>query len=284
MPELERTLARLGEELDWPRTPDLAASVTARLRAAEEATSAGAPPAPAREPTHPALARRPSLRPRFVLPARPASLRRSLALALVALLVLAGAVLAAVPGARDAVLELFGLQGATVEQRRTLPTPPADRPLDLGRRTTLAGARDRLAFAPLLPAGLGPPDGVYVREAVPGGELLLAYEPSRELPRARSTRLGLLVTEFRGDLVPAYVGKIAGLRSTVERLRVDGRRAIWLEGAPHLFFYRAPGGRFVESRLRLAQNVLLMERGPLLVRLEGAFELERAIWIARSLR
>jgi hypothetical protein len=94
----------------------------------------------------------------------------------------------------------------------------------------------------------------------------------------------LLVGEFRGDLHPQYLGKIAGEATSIERLRVDGRRAIWIEGAPHVFFYRPPDSDFAEGQLRLAGNVLLVERGNLLVRLEGAFGRERALELARSLR
>ena len=45
---------------------------------------------------------------------------------------------------------------------------------------------------------------------IPGGELALAYPPGTGLPEARTTGLGLLVTEFRGDLVPELIGKLAG--------------------------------------------------------------------------
>ena len=89
--------------------------------------------------------------------------------------------------------------------------------------------------------------------------------------------------EFRGDLLPEYTAKIAGQATRIERLRIDGERAIWLEGAPHFFFYRPPGQTFREERLRLAQNVLLLEHGRLLVRLEGAFDLDKARELARSL-
>ena len=253
MTELERMLTRLGEEVDWPATPELGAAVTGRLR----------------EPGR---------------PRRPVVLRRSLALAFAILLLAAGTVFAAVPGVRDAVLDFFGLQGATVERRAQLPTPPPERPLDLGRRMTLSDATERVGFAPLVPAAVGDPDGVYVRRGLPGGELSLAYAARPGLPRARSTRLGLLVTQFRGDLSPDYIGKLAGLSSTVERLRVDGQPAIWIAGAPHFFFYRAPNGEFVDTTLRIAGNVLLLERGRLLVRLEGAFGRDRAIELARSLR
>jgi hypothetical protein len=256
MPELERMLTELGRDLDWPETPDLAPRVRARL----------AEPAPRRRSSPLSW-----------------SLRRSLALAVVLLLALAAVTAAAAPGVRDAVLEFLGLQGATVERRTTLPTPPPERPLDLGRRTTLGDAAGLLAFEPLVPAGLGDPDGVYVRRGVPGGELSLTYRPRAGLQRARSTRLGLLISEFRGDLHRDYVGKIVGPAAVVERLTVEGERATWIEGAEHFFFYRDPNGQMTEHELRLAENVLLLERGDLLVRLEGAFSRRQAIRIARSL-
>jgi hypothetical protein len=261
MPELERRLARLGEQIDWPPTPDLAGRVATRLDAQQRG----------RAPRRLAgvMAR--------------AGLRRPLAIALAGLLLLAGTVFAAAPGVRDAVLDFFGLRGATVERRETLPTPPPERPLDLGARTTLDAARDELGFAPVLPADPGRPDGVYVRGGVAGGELSLAYRARAGLPRSSNTRLGLLLTEFRGDLSPEYTAKLVGGGTTTERLRVDGRRAVWIEGAPHFFLYRAPDGSYVETEMRIAQNVLLLERDRLLVRLEGAFDRERAIAIARSL-
>ena len=68
---------------------------------------------------------------------------------------LAGGVFAAVPGVRDAVLEFFGLQGATVERRPSIPSAPELRLLQLGQRTTLERARGELGFAPLVPRAAG---------------------------------------------------------------------------------------------------------------------------------
>jgi hypothetical protein len=243
VPELERDLARLGAELRFPDTPPLVAAVTGHLAA---------------EPARP--------RPRIVLP-------RAVAIALAALLLLAGGVVAAVPGARNAVLDLLGLRGATVERRPVLP-PPARATPDLGRRTPLAELRRSVDFRLLVPAALGPPDAAYLRRDAPGGEAVLAY--------GRGPRL--LISEFRGDLHPDYVGKIATQATTVERLRVGPHRALWVAGSPHLFFYRTPSGASRDESLRLAGNVLLVERGRLLVRLEGATSKARAIAIARSLR
>ena len=258
MTELEQALTRLGRELDYPDTPALAPRVRARLEQ----------PAPRRR--------------RRLLPA--AGFRRALALALVGLLVLAAGVVAAVPPVRDAVLEFFGLQGATVERRERLPAAPELEPLRLGQRTTLEQATSVLGFTPLVPADPGAPDGVYVRRDIPGGELALAYSPGTGLPEARTTGLGLLVTEFRGDLVPELIGKLAGGATAVESLTLDGERAVWIEGGEHFFFYRRPDGQTSERDLRLAANVLLLEQGDTLVRLEGAFGFDRARQIAESLR
>jgi hypothetical protein len=274
MSDLEQRLTQLGRELDWPETPDVARNVRPRL--AEEPADGRGRPAP--PPARRAPLRRARRR---LLP--PAGLRRSLALALVALLVLAGGVFAAVPSVRDAVLDFFGLQGATIERRTELPAAPEFRPLRLGSRTTLEQARESLAFEPLLPRAAGRPDALFIKRDVSGGELSLAYRARRGLPEAGTTKLGLLVGEFRGDLHPEYLGKIVGQTTSTERLRVDGARAVWIEGAPHLFFYRPPDSDFAEAQLRFAQNVLLVERGDLLVRLEGAFERERALELARSL-
>ena len=213
----------------------------------------------------------------------PAGLRRALVLALVALLVLAGTVLAAAPGVRDALLEFFGLQGATVERRSDLPTPPARAPA--GARPAhdpRRGGRASSPFEPLVPSALGEPDGVYLRG---DEELSLAYRAGPGLPRAATTRLGLLVSEFRGDLHPDLHRQDRG-RGHGDRAAARGRRACDLDrgGAALLLLPRRRAADAREGELRLAQNVLLLESGPLLVRLEGAFDRERALEIARSLR
>jgi hypothetical protein len=135
-----------------------------------------------------------------------------------------------------------------------------------------------------VPADPGRPDGVYVHQRAPGGEFSLTYRPREGLPRAQSTRVGLLVTQIRGDLTPRFFGKLGGQGTQIEPFRVAGEPAVWIQGAQHFFFYRAPDGRIVDDELRIAQNVLLLERGPLLIRLEGVFDRGRALEIAASLR
>jgi hypothetical protein len=255
MTELEHALRRLGPELVFPETPDVAAAVGARL------------------------AERPARR-RPILPSR-----RTLALVL-ALLVVAVGLALAVPPARTAILDFFGLRGATVERVETLPPLPTsvDRSLGLGQRVGLEEAERLAAFDVVVPEALGEPDGTWHSGSIPGGQVSLVYTPREGLPRTRETGVGLLVTEFRGDLAPELIGKVAGQATLVERLTVDGFPAIWLEGGPHEVFFRAPDGEILADTVRLAGNTLLLQRGTLLVRLEGTFSRDRAVEIAESLR
>jgi hypothetical protein len=264
MTELERALRSLSAEIEYPPTPDLAAMAAGRIREAERA-GVGAP------------------RPARVWTFLPRTLRRSLVVALAVLLIAAGAVFAAASGVRNSVLEFFGLRGATVEVRSELPKADLATRLRLGEPLPLADVRRLADFSPLVPRSLRPPKRTYLRRTTWGDEVSFVYPPAPGLPRG-PYGFGLLMGQFRGDLVPGYVGKIVGRSTSVERLRIGPHRAIWIAGAPHYFVYRAPDGRVIEGTLRLARNVLLVERGRLLVRLEGELSKRRALAIASSLR
>jgi hypothetical protein len=253
--ELEQTLRGLGSELAFPETPDIAAAVRARL------------------------AERPARR-RPVLPSR-----RTLALAF-AILALAAGLAMAVPPARTAILDFFGLRGATIERVETLPPVPTGvgRNLALGQRVGLEEAERLAAFDVLVPEALGAPDSVWHTGFLPGGRVSLIYEPREGLPLTRETGVGLLVTEFRGDLAPELVGKLVDQATRVERLTVDGFPAVWLEGGPHEVLFRGPDGEILADTVRLAGNTLLVQRGRLLVRLEGTLSRDRAVDLAESLR
>jgi hypothetical protein len=260
MTELERALVRLGGEIAFPETPDVLAAVGDRLEQA----------APARR-------RRPS--------------RRALVVAFVALALAAGAAMA-VPAARSAILEFFGLRGATVTRVDTLP-PAETRPeapvtaaaeLELGSPVPVVDGTVRVKWPYLVvPGALGPPDEAYYSSLLPDGKVSLVYEPGAGVPRSPFTGVGILITEFRGDLAPGYVDKLVAGGTAIEQLRVGRHRAIWLEGGPHFVAFRTPDGGFGEDVGRLAGNTLLMELGRLLVRIEGDLERDRAVEIARSL-
>jgi hypothetical protein len=253
MSELERQLELLGREVAYPKTPDVAAAVARRLGTREHIR-------------------------------RPASPRATLGIAIAAALLLAAGAVAAVPPARDAVLDLVGLRGVSVERVPTPPKAPLTTRLHLGEPSALSTARRRLDFRPLVPRRLGGPDLVYVRGGPRGGELSLVYRARPSLPRSRFTDVGLLAGEFRGDLEPDLVGKVVGPGTRLRQLRVGGDPAVWISGAPHEVFYRGPEGGIRATTTRLAGNVLLLERGRRLIRLEGAFGLQVAVRIAGSLR
>jgi hypothetical protein len=251
MSELEQALTRLGSELEFPETPDVAAAVRRRL--------AGGP--------------------------RPRPFGRTLALAFAVIAVLVGAVLA-VPPARSAILEWLGLRGATVEKVETLPDLPSRGPasLELGRPVPIENGRPRLEFPFLLvPAALGAPDAAYYSPAVPGGKVSLVYEPRNDIPRSRFTGVGLLVTQFSGRASPDFVSKLVDQGVRVERIEVEGRPGLWIEGGPHALLFRGPGGQILEDTARLAGSTLLLQHGSMLVRLEGEVSRERAFEIAASL-
>ena len=185
MSELELRLGALREEIAWPETPGFALELE-----------------PARPP------RRPLLRP--------------LALGLaVALAVLAG-VLALSPGARSAFLELFRLEGATVELVETLPEVEAQRP-DFGEQVSREEAERRVGFELL---DLGDPDAVFVRGQTMAS---LVYGPV-DRPR-------LVLSQLRGAVWDGFVKKAAGTGTTVEEVTVDGGRGLFVTGDDHYVMF-----------------------------------------------
>jgi len=240
MPDrLEQRLAALAPEIQYPPTPDLAPAVAARLSEA----------APRRRRMRPA--------------------RRSLALALGALALLAGAA-GAVPAVRDAVGDILGLDGATVERVPRLPASPGG--IDLGRPVTARHAERELGARLLVAhdASLGRPDGVYLRGRGRTAQATLVYG-------------GVLLTQFRGDLNPELVGKFIGPDTGTRRVRVRGEPGFWIEG-PHSFGYRGPDGQIRVEELRPSGSALLWTQEPMLLRLEAGLSLRRALEIARDVR
>lgn len=252
MTELERSLRLLGEALAFPEAPDVSEAVQRRL----------------------ADARPERRRPR----------RRTLVLAF-AVLALAIAAAMAVPPARTAILEFFGLRGATVQRVETLPPVPDPAPgLFLGDALPLEDGRPWVKSPDVLvPEALGKPDAAYAAQEDYGLRLTLVYRPGNGVPRSQYTGVGILVTEFDGAIDTRYLDKMVQGGTSVERLTVDGNRALWLEGGPHFVVFRTADGNIGEDVGRLAGNTLLVENGTMLVRIEGEIDREQAIEIAESL-
>lgn len=200
----------------------------------------------------------------------PARQRRPLVLALAALALAAALAVAASPSARSAFLELFHLRGATVVRLDELPALPVTNELDLGERISIAEAERRAG--PLVRLDLGDPDETWIRR----GAVTMIYGDRRH---AR-----LLFTQFPGSVEELFLKKAAASGTRVERVRVGSRDGLWLEGDPHFFLYRDPGGAVRSGTAYLAGNTLLWERGSALLRLEGALTRDQALELARAAR
>jgi hypothetical protein len=194
-----------------------------------------------------------------------------LAVALAVLVAAIGATLALSPGARSAFLEWLGIRSAVVVRVEELPpVTPADSLEFLGEQVSLEEARRRAGFEPLQLEGAGPPDAVYVKE--PG---MISFVYGRDLD------VRLILSQVNGAIDRGFVFKKVGAGGTlVEELTVDGGRGLLLTGEPHGFAYVAPDGSFHDERLYLARDVLLWERGPLTLRLEGELTRDEALALA----
>jgi hypothetical protein len=248
MSELEQALRRLGPDLEVPETPDLVESVLARIE-----------PRPGR---------------------RWAGERRRWVLAVaVAALALLGATLA-IPDARSAFLRVLNIGGERIELVDELPEIEALEDLTgelfeltLGERVTLEQAQARSDFE--LRELEEAPDRVYLGER---GTVWYLY--------GTPEKVRLLVAQtprVRLD-APAVLKKLSGEGTQVEEVSVGGARGIFLSGEPHFLFLIDERGQAVEASARLAQNVLVWDEGGVAYRLEGDFELDEALELARSLR
>lgn len=289
--DFDQALTELGARLIYPRTPDLAAGVRRRLTAQ-----------PGRRG--------------FRIP--PVTLRRGLALAALVVVVAIG-LISLSPGVRSAIADRLGLKGVRISVVPTLPpipstpapspsatprsaagtpsviatTPsPAATPaglgggLQLGKRVSLGEAQAGVGYAILAPSlpDLAPPDEVWLSQNVPGGQVAFVYAVRPGLPQAAQTGLGMLVTEFRGDIEPNLFGKLIPPGTRLEPVTVNGGRGWWIEGNPHAFFYRNANGQVHDEQLRLAGNTLLWEQNGLTLRLESALSKDEALRIAESVR
>ena len=197
-----------------------------------------------------------------------ASRLRPLALGFAVLLAFLAGVLALSPGARSAFLEIFHIRGATVERVETLPDVRAQR-IDFGERVSPEEAERRVGFE-LLDLG-DEPDAIFVR---PDGLASVVYgDPSR--PR-------LVLSQARGAIYEGFIKKTGSRDTTIDYVTVNGRPGLFVDGADHFVMFRDEHGTITDERTYLAGTVLLWNRGPLLLRLEGDMTRDEALELARS--
>lgn len=252
---LERRLADLAGEVEFPPTPEIAEVIRSRVEVEG-----------ARRRTWPGPA------------------RRTLGIALGMLLVAGATAYAASPAFRDAVRDLLGIGTVRIDRVEQLPPVPERGQLDLGEPVSLDEATRRAGFAPLVPsvsALLRTPDGVHVRKADGIAIISLTWDPDANFPEFAQTGPGLLLSEFPARLDhPIFRKQITDTR--VVPVRIGGELGYWLHGAEHVLAYRGGGGRFA-TEPRLAGNTLVWQREALTLRLEGKIPRAKALRIARSL-
>ncbi len=236
MSALERRLYDAAAEYPFPPTPDVAVAVVQQL------------------------------------PARRRSVRRQLAIALLALVVALGALFGFSSGARSAVLDLLdAIPGVRIERVEELPPSRLLPAFDFGRPATLEAAQRRAGFPVRLPSKLGRPDEVYFDRDPDGSPVVTVRYDSK-----------LVLTEWRSTAVLFY--KLAGRAANVERIEFDGHPAVWMEGpGDHAVFYLGANANEYSREARLAGHVLVWQEGEIGYRLEARVSRGRAMELARSL-
>ena len=259
---VETLLRAAAAELAWPATPDLRAAVVGRI------ARHGLVPGPAASPA-PASITRPWAPPR----PRPSTLRlaRPLAVALLALLVLAG--VAAALGFR-----LPGLEILRVDR-----VPAAGAGLDLGSPIPLADALARDQPRVRIPSALPPPDTAWELGAGDRRIVILAYRATGDQGTLAGSDLALTVMAVPGSLDRRLITKLVGPGGTVEPVSVDGSPGWWIAGAPHEILVLRPDGEVGVVTSALAGDTLLFARDGTLYRLETALGRDATIAIAESM-
>jgi hypothetical protein len=186
--------------------------------------------------------------------------RRRLALVLA---VVVAAVLAvfAVPPARTAILDWLGIGGAQIVRVDELPALQPEPGLEvLGEVRSLEEARARAGFELASPPDDEPaPDEIRV---APGARVSYIWRDGN--------RIRLLVSQFPGSASdPGLLKKLVSGTTSVEQLVIDGDRAVWLEGGPHVVYIVSPDGVVRDDRGWLAGNTLLVDHDGVTIRVEG---------------
>jgi hypothetical protein len=245
---LGEALAALAGTIAWPAEVDVTTTVVGSIRGRE---------------THPTL-----FRPKLRLPSR----RRTAAIAIAAVLVVAGAAIAA-----KLVIDLGVVTIKVLPGRPTaLPSVNASGPT-FGHPATLAEAEREAGFRAWIPTELGPPDRVWVDRA-PDARIVLAWRATDALPAVDDLPWGALLTGFRGDAIEASKSLFAQ-GDTLSQIRVDGHRGYWIEG-PHELDIVNDDGTY--SRYRVDANVLIWRSGGVVWRLETALDRQGARALAVS--
>jgi hypothetical protein len=260
----EVVLEAAAAAASWPATPDLRHGVLARI-------SAGTPVVPASAtgltPARHALRREPS---RLASGTRRSALR-AVALALLALIAIAGA--AAALGYR-----LPGLDIQFVES-----LPPAGSGLHLGSPVAveeLQGDQPRV----LLPSALPAPAEAWVSGARDRRIVTLAWRAASGQPTLEHSDLSVLVMAVPGRADAALLTKALPPDARIEPVRVGDDRGWWISGGVHALLFHLPDGDAETLDTRLVGETLVFSRGGTLYRVESALGRDATIALAETMR
>ena len=260
--DLEDALVSLGRWLDLPAEPELAEAVRAHLEAHPKEEGRRVPRLPRRSTFE-------RLRPALGIAA--------------AMIAIVGVVLVFSPTTRSAVADWIGLDGVRITYGNA-PKEPIATDLLLGERLGLDQARSRAGFPIRVPAALGVPDDVFVKEDRPGARVSLVYRATDDLPPTDQTGVGVLIGQFQATIErDILVKKIISAGGFVEEVEVAGTSGYWLAGGPHIIAYLDENGAIREDQVRLAGNTLLWQRDGIVYRIESNRSQMRSIEIAESM-
>jgi hypothetical protein len=269
--DLETRLRSIASALEYPRTPDIAGSVTGRLRSFSSPTGRGVKGE-----------------------GQPRLLSRTWAWSLTIILTLASSLML-IPPARAAILEFIQIGVVRIfrPEPASAPLPfdpfpvtatpatvipePASQPLiplleSLAGETTLAEARKQVDDPILLPAyppELGEPDRVFVQYTEEPLTILVWLDPMRP----ESVAMSLYSIPAGSWVINKFAPKI------IQETSVNGQAAVWAVG-PYPFILR---NREVEVRRLMEGHVLIWAEEDVTYRLETDLSLEEAVKVAESL-
>jgi hypothetical protein len=259
--DFEAQLHTIANTMDYPPTPDVAGSVSARLR----------------------------ISPRLRFTSKAAAWSLTIVLILISSLML-------IPPVRAAIVEFFQVGAVRILGSESTPTPtptlgpqslavpvtatpgPTVEPLiavleRMMGESTLEDAQqmaDYPILLPAYPADLGKPNRVFVQNAEGLMTILVWLDPQQP----ERVRLSL-------HLIPTGSWAINKMGPKVIReTQVNGQYAIWAEG---IYPLRVYGSSEIEFTRLIKGHVLIWEEGDITYRLETDLSMEEAIQIAESL-
>jgi hypothetical protein len=243
---LGRALSAVARDLAFPPAPPIAPAVIARLRADREART---------RPPFPSMALW--------------SRRR--------VLVLVAVGIAAALGVAFATRLVLGAAEIRVRPGVT-PSGPALGPASLGSPVPVAEIDGVVRFDVRLPAGPAPDESYVFRSGPQDGAVLFAWRAGDDGPALPDTPWRQMLIETRGD--EQTLVKDVGALDDATEVRVEGRRAFWID-APHELIVLTSEG--AETFL-IRANVLIWEEDGVTHRLETTLGQAAAIDLAETVR